>query len=78
MAITMNLINENILPKLETNHNGHKDQKVSGSSGLSAWYKNTLAIKHVSMTIKSQAITAIIGPSGCGKIDFYPVSKPHA
>ena len=71
MAITMNMINENILPKLETNHNGHKDQKgILEVQDLSAWYKNTLAIKHVSMTIKSQAITAIIGPSGCGKSTF--------
>jgi phosphate transport system ATP-binding protein len=37
---------------------------------LSAWYGKTLAIKHISMTIKSQAITAIIGPSGCGKSTF--------
>jgi phosphate transport system ATP-binding protein len=34
---------------------------------LSAWYGNTLAVKHISMTVKSQAITALIGPSGCGK-----------
>jgi phosphate transport system ATP-binding protein len=34
---------------------------------LSAWYGNTLAIKHISMEIKSRAITSIIGPSGCGK-----------
>jgi phosphate transport system ATP-binding protein len=37
---------------------------------LSAWYGNTLAIKHINMSIKSQAITAIIGPSGCGKSTF--------
>ena len=37
---------------------------------LSAWYGNTLAIKHISMSIKSEAITAIIGPSGCGKSTF--------
>jgi phosphate transport system ATP-binding protein len=37
---------------------------------LSAWYGKTLAIKHITMTIKSQAITAIIGPSGCGKSTF--------
>ncbi len=37
---------------------------------LSAWYGNTLAIKHISMSIKSKAITAIIGPSGCGKSTF--------
>jgi phosphate transport system ATP-binding protein len=37
---------------------------------LSAWYGNTLAIKNISLSIKSQAITAIIGPSGCGKSTF--------
>lgn len=34
---------------------------------LSAWYGKTLAIKNITMSIRSQAITAIIGPSGCGK-----------
>jgi phosphate transport system ATP-binding protein len=37
---------------------------------LSAWYGDTLAIKHISLGIKSRAITAIIGPSGCGKSTF--------
>ena len=37
---------------------------------LNAWYGNTLAIKHISMSIKSKTITAIIGPSGCGKSTF--------
>lgn len=37
---------------------------------LSAWYGNTLAIKNISLSIKSEAITAIIGPSGCGKSTF--------
>jgi len=37
---------------------------------LSAWYGNTIAIKHIGMSIKSQVITAIIGPSGCGKSTF--------
>jgi phosphate transport system ATP-binding protein len=37
---------------------------------LSAWYGNTLAIKDISMSIRSQTITAIIGPSGCGKSTF--------
>ncbi len=37
---------------------------------LSAWYGNTLAVKDISLSIKSQSITAIIGPSGCGKSTF--------
>ncbi len=34
---------------------------------LRAWYGKTLAIKDITLSIKSQTITAIIGPSGCGK-----------
>src|SRR5512135_3527142 len=37
---------------------------------LNAWYGKTLAVKHISMSIKAQAITAIIGPSGCGKSTY--------
>ena len=37
---------------------------------LSAWYGKTLALKNVSLSIRSQIITAIIGPSGCGKSTF--------
>jgi phosphate transport system ATP-binding protein len=71
MAMISNLVNENILPKLETAHNKHKDQKgILEVQDLSAWYRNTLAIKHITMTIQSQTITSIIGPSGCGKSTF--------
>ena len=71
MMTINNLVNENILPKLETTHNQHKDQKgILEVQDLSAWYGNALAIKHVSLTIKSRAITSIIGPSGCGKSTF--------
>ena len=62
MAMISNLVNENILPKLETAHNKHKDQKgILEVQDLSAWYRNTLAIKHITMTIQSQTITSIIG-----------------
>ena len=71
MVMISNLVNENILPKLETAHNKHKDQKgILEVQDLSAWYRNTLAIKHITMTIQSQTITSIIGPSGCGKSTF--------
>jgi phosphate transport system ATP-binding protein len=71
MMTINSLVNENILPKLETTHNEHKNQKgILEVQDLSAWYKDTQAIKHVSMTIQSRAITAIIGPSGCGKSTF--------
>ena len=34
---------------------------------LSAYYGNTLAVNKVSLSIKTNRVTAIIGPSGCGK-----------
>jgi phosphate transport system ATP-binding protein len=71
MTITSNLVNVNIRSKFESDTDGLRDKKgILEVQDLSAWYKNTLAIKHVSMTIQSQAITAIIGPSGCGKSTF--------
>jgi phosphate transport system ATP-binding protein len=35
--------------------------------GLSLWYAEKRALKHISMAIPQQRITAYIGPSGCGK-----------
>ena len=47
---------------------GPQDTKgILEVQNLSAWYGKTLAIKNVSLSIRSQAIMAIIGPSGCGK-----------
>ena len=37
---------------------------------LSAWYGKTLAVKNISMSIRTQTIMSIIGPSGCGKSTF--------
>src|SRR6058998_1476423 len=37
---------------------------------LSAYYGNTLAVNKVSLSIKTNRVTAIIGPSGCGKSTF--------
>jgi phosphate transport system ATP-binding protein len=34
---------------------------------LSLWYGEKRALKHISMAIPAQRITAYIGPSGCGK-----------
>ena len=34
---------------------------------LSLWYGEKLALKHISMSVPAQRITAFIGPSGCGK-----------
>ena len=50
---------------------GPQDTKgILEVQNLSAWYGKTLAIKNVSLSIRSQAIMAIIGPSGCGKSTF--------
>ena len=66
-----------IIQNMVSNDNEHRTEEgaahLEGEKGilevqnLSAWYGNTLAIKHIDMSIKSRAITAIIGPSGCGK-----------
>jgi phosphate transport system ATP-binding protein len=71
MTIVYNLVNDNTqcAPKeYVASLEGNKG--VLEVQDLSAWYGNTLAIKHISMSIKSLAITAIIGPSGCGKSTF--------
>jgi phosphate transport system ATP-binding protein len=38
--------------------------------GLSAWFGSKQALKDVTLSIKSNCVTAIIGPSGCGKSTF--------
>jgi phosphate transport system ATP-binding protein len=38
--------------------------------GLSAWFGEKRALKNISLTIKTNSVTAIIGPSGCGKSTF--------
>jgi phosphate transport system ATP-binding protein len=66
-----NLVNDNVQYRPEEYMANLEDKKgILEVQNLSAWYGDTLAIKHISMTIKSQAITAIIGPSGCGKSTF--------
>jgi phosphate transport system ATP-binding protein len=62
------LVNNSIECKPREYMAGLEDRKgILEVQNLSAWYGNTLAVKHISMTVKSQAITALIGPSGCGK-----------
>ncbi|HEX9446279.1 MAG TPA: ATP-binding cassette domain-containing protein, partial [Candidatus Binatia bacterium] len=38
--------------------------------GLSVYYGKTRAVNDVSLSIKTNKVTAIIGPSGCGKSTF--------
>ena len=35
--------------------------------GLNAWFRNTQALRDVSLTVPQNSVLAIIGPSGCGK-----------
>jgi len=37
---------------------------------LNAWFKQTHALKDVSLTVPQNTVLAIIGPSGCGKSTF--------
>jgi phosphate transport system ATP-binding protein len=63
-----NLVSNSIECKPREYIAGLEDRKgILEVQNLSAWYGNTLAVKHISMTVKAQAITALIGPSGCGK-----------
>ncbi|HJX35507.1 MAG TPA: ATP-binding cassette domain-containing protein, partial [Dehalococcoidales bacterium] len=50
--------------------NSEDDKGILEVQNLSAWYGKTLAIKNISMSIRSNAIMSIIGPSGCGKSTF--------
>ncbi|HZR10826.1 MAG TPA: phosphate ABC transporter ATP-binding protein PstB [Myxococcales bacterium] len=38
--------------------------------GLNAWFRNTQALRNVSLTVPQNTVLAIIGPSGCGKSTF--------
>ena len=68
MANNIVINNTQCTPKEATNLDDRKG--ILEVQDLNAWYKNTLAVKHIGLTIKTQAITAIIGPSGCGKSTF--------
>jgi phosphate transport system ATP-binding protein len=71
MIMAHDLVNGNTRYKTKENLAVLEDKKgVLDVNDLSAWYGNTLAVKHISLSIKSAAITAIIGPSGCGKSTF--------
>ena len=50
--------------------NSEDNKSILEVRNLSAWYGKTLAIKNISMSIRSNAIMSIIGPSGCGKSTF--------
>jgi phosphate transport system ATP-binding protein len=42
-------------------------QPMVSIESLSLWYAEKQALKHISMSVPAQRITAYIGPSGCGK-----------
>ncbi|MGD0779646.1 MAG: phosphate ABC transporter ATP-binding protein PstB [Dehalococcoidales bacterium] len=69
--MTYDLVNENSHSKPNGPPINLEERKgILEVQDLSAWYGNTQAVKHISMSIKAQAITAIIGPSGCGKSTY--------
>lgn len=71
MIMAHDLVNGSTRYKTKENLAVLEDKEgILGVKDLSAWYGNTLAVKHISLSIKSAAITAIIGPSGCGKSTF--------
>jgi phosphate transport system ATP-binding protein len=71
MIMAHDLVNGNTRYKTKENLAVLEDKKgILDVKDLSAWYGNTLAVKHIRLSIKSAAITAIIGPSGCGKSTF--------
>src|ERR671925_415197 len=43
------------------------DPAMIAIDGLSLWYGEKHALKHISMSVPKNRITAYIGPSGCGK-----------
>ena len=69
MTMAYDLVSKQCKPKEGDVH--LEDRKgILEVQSLSAWYGNVLALKDISMSIRSQAITAVIGPSGCGKSTF--------
>ena len=71
MTMTYDLVNEKSRSKPDVPAINLEERKgILEVQDLSAWYGNTLAVKHITMSIKAQAITAIIGPSGCGKSTY--------
>ncbi len=71
MTMVYDLVNKKNRSKLDRPEINLEEKKgILEVQDLSAWYGNTLAVKHINMSIKAQAITSIIGPSGCGKSTY--------
>ncbi len=45
---------------------------------LNAWYGKSQALHDISLKVEANHATALIGPSGCGKIHVYSLPQPHA
>jgi phosphate transport system ATP-binding protein len=65
-----NIMKPSVFTESEAEQNQKDTQGILEVHNLSAWYGKMLAVKNISMSIKSQSIMAIIGPSGCGKSTF--------
>ncbi len=44
--------------------------RIISAKNLSLWYGNFQALKNINIEISEHSITALIGPSGCGKYTF--------
>lgn len=68
-ALLTNDVSSSIDRRIEMEHGtGKPDRKgILEIEHLKAWYSSFLALRDISLSIRSQAITAFIGPSGCGK-----------
>jgi phosphate transport system ATP-binding protein len=54
---------------LSTQNSEPTGEKIQ-SIGLNAWFDTKQALKNINLSIKANAVNAIIGPSGCGKSTF--------
>lgn len=46
------------------------DKPLMKVEDLNAWFGKQHAVKHISMSVRSHEVVALIGPSGCGKSTF--------
>lgn len=45
-------------------------ENIISAEDLCLWYGQSMALKHINLSLPARNITALIGPSGCGKSTF--------
>ena len=53
-------------------------ESVIDVRGLRAFYGSSLAVKDIDLSLRRRRVTAVIGPSGCGKEHAGALSQPDA